>query len=187
MKRFGIVLALVLAGMLLLPAMASASSTDNTYQFHIEVPNVSRDSHGDSVAVTGMGRFTEHQKAMTGGGTFTHTFAGGGSITGTWMATELLEFQPYGCGIVHNFPTPGATTPLPPNACGGAMKARVTLTATVMGRTLTRDGILTMFCIVGPNPPNSHDDPSGEGIHLLVPGITNFNKIVAGMNIYIRE
>ena len=44
----------------------------------------------------------------------------------------------------------------------------------------------TVFCIVGPNPPNSHDDPSGEGVHPDIPGIINFNKIVSGMNIYVR-
>src|ERR671936_828880 len=62
-----------------------------------------------------------------------------------------------------------------------------------MGVVLTPDGsdlqipaTLTVFCIIGPNPPNSHDDPSGEGITLVVPGILNFNKIVSGMNVYIQ-
>jgi hypothetical protein len=59
--------------------------------------------------------------------------------------------------------------------------------ATPTGTNLQVEAILTIFCIVGPNPPNSHDDPSGEGIHLVVPGIVNFNKIVDGMNIFIQQ
>lgn len=47
-------------------------------------------------------------------------------------------------------------------------------------------GILTVFCIIGPNPPNSHDDPSEEGIDLLVPGVAHFNEIVSGMNVYVK-
>src|SRR5437762_6964545 len=71
---------------------------------------------------------------------------------------------------------------LPPNWCGGAIKMRIT--ATPSGTSLNIDAILTIFCIIGPNPPNSHDDPTGEGITLVVPGIVNFNEIVFGMNHY---
>jgi hypothetical protein len=60
---------------------------------------------------------------------------------------------------------------------------RVLLTAG--GATLP--GTLTIFCIIGPNPPNSHDDPSGEGISLVVPGVANFNSIVSGMNVYVLQ
>jgi hypothetical protein len=45
---------------------------------------------------------------------------------------------------------------------------------------------LTVFCIVGPQAHESHDEPSEEGVTLVVPGVANFNEIVAGMNIYIR-
>ncbi len=55
------------------------------------------------------------------------------------------------------------------------------------GTSLAVPGTLTVFCIIGPNPPNNHDDPTGEGIHLVVPGIANFNQIVSGMNVYIRQ
>jgi len=179
MKRFGFVVIVTLAAALFLPATANAATT-TSYQFHLEHPNISADSHGDHVAVTGAGHFTENPNSVTGSGAFTHMFSGGGSVTGTWVANELLEFQSYGCGVVLG-------NPIAPNACGGALKIRVTLTATVGGSTLTREGILTVFCIIGPNPPNSHDDPTGEGIHLLVPGITNFNDIVSGMNVFVKE
>ena len=122
-------------------------------------------------------------KSAAGAGTFTHRTSSGALVAaGAWRATELLEYQSYGCGVVHNFPTPGATTPLPPNWCGGAIKMRIT--ATPSGTSLNIDAILTIFCIIGPNPPNSHDDPTGEGITLVVPGIINFNEIVFGMNHY---
>src|SRR2546430_11823012 len=60
-----------------------------------------------------------------------------------------------------------------------SVKMGVTLTPG--GTSLAVPGILTVFCIIGPDPPNSHDDPTGEGIHLVVPGIANFNEIVFGM------
>lgn len=43
-------------------------------------------------------------------------------------------------------------------------------------------GRLTVFCLIGTNPPNSAD----EGIRLVVPGIINFNKVVSGENVYVR-
>jgi len=183
MRSLTFALVFALAGLLLLPATATAATT-TSYQFHLEHPNVSADSHGDHVAVTGSGTFGENPKSVNGGGHFTHTMAGGVAISGTWTANDLLEFQLYGCGtVVVN----GQPVALPPNFCGGALKMAVTLTATVNGQTLTRDGTLTVFCIIGANPPNSHDDPSGEGITLVVPGITNFNSIVSGMNVFIKQ
>jgi hypothetical protein len=54
------------------------------------------------------------------------------------------------------------------------------------GTTLQLKGVLTVFCIIGPQAPPTHDDPTGEGINLVVPGHANFNQIVSGMNVYIR-
>ena len=185
-KSLALVALLTLTLSLLLPATARADSATHTYRFLLEVPNVSEASNGDRVAITGEGEFSVNPNSATGTGAFTHTTASGALVgAGTWRATELLEYQSYGCGIVHNFPTPGATTPLPPNFCGGAVKLRVV--ATPSGTSLQIAAILTIFCIIGPNPPNSHDDPSGEGIHLVVPGIINFNKIVEGMNVYVQQ
>ena len=185
-KSLALVALLTLALSLLLPATALADSATHTYQFLLEVPNVSEASNGDRVAITGEGEFSVNPNSAEGTGTFTHTTASGTLVgSGTWRATELLEYQSYGCGIVHNFPTPGATTPLPPDFCGGAAKMRVV--ATPNGTSLQIGAILTIFCIIGPNPPNSHDDPTGEGIHLVVPGIINFNKIVQGMNVFIQQ
>ncbi len=180
MKRVSVLVAvLTLAVSMLLPATALADSGTHTYAFLLEVPNVSEAPNGDSVAITGEGEFSVHPNAIIEGmGHFTHMNAGGTVLaTGMWRATGLLDYQSYGCGVVHNFPRPGVTTDLPDNFCGGMVKMRV----------VQIDAILTIFCIIGPNPPNSHDDPSGEGIHLVVPGIINFNKIVEGMNVYVQQ
>jgi hypothetical protein len=53
--------------------------------------------------------------------------------SGTWEATELLEYQSYGCGEVFG-------DPLPDNFCGGVVKMRVTLMPT--GTSLHLPGIL---------------------------------------------
>lgn len=183
MKRFLVLvafLALTLAA--LTPGTALAASDSHTYQLHLEEPNVSEAANGDRVSITGMGVFGVHPKSVAAHGEFTHTNASHAVLaSGTWMATELLEYQSYGCGVVLG-------TPIPPDFCGGALKMRVLMTVTSPGplHGFQSEGILTVFCIIGPNPPNSHADPSGEGIHLVVPGIANFNKIIEGMNVFIQ-
>jgi len=170
-KRLVPIGVVVLALSLLAPAPALAHSGTQTYFFAMEAPNTAQAENGDSVAVTGEGTFSVHPKSVDAAGSFTHTFAAGGSISGTWVANELLEYQSYGCGVVFG-------TPLPPDFCGGAVKMSVTLTV----GTRQADGILTIFCLIGPNPPNSAD----EGVTLVVPGIINFNKVVSGDNFYQR-
>src|SRR5438105_3463636 len=152
------------------PPIVIASSEAQTYQLHLEVPNIAEAPNGDRVAVTGSGMFSIHPKTVTATGTFTHTDSAGNLVgSGSWTALELLTFQPYGCGVV-TFPDPDVM--LPPNVCGGRLMLRVRLSSTA-GQL---EGILTVFCIIGPNPPNSHDDPSEEGVHLNVVGVINFNK-----------
>jgi hypothetical protein len=181
-RRLAFVSALMLALFVLAPAgaVADPNNAAGTWELHLEVPNVSEAPNGDRVSVTGSGIFSIHPKSVTASGTFTHTDAEGNVVgAGAWTADELLSFEFYGCGVIESL---GAT--LPPNFCGGALKLDVTLTPT--GTTLALDGKLTIFCIVGPQAPSSHDEPSGEGITLVVPGVANFNEIVSGMNIYIQ-
>src|SRR5437762_13996325 len=131
---------------------AFASSQTQTYALHMEVPQVSQAANGDVVSITGEGLFSIHPKTVSANGNFTHSDSQGNVLgSGTWGATQLLSFQPYGCGVVLGFP-------VPPN----------------------------LFCIIGPNPPNSHDDESGEGARLDIIGVNNFNKIVSGGNVYIK-
>ena len=69
----------------------------------------------------------------------------------------------------------------------GALKLRVTLTPT--GSSVTLPGTITIFCVIGPKAPTPHDNPTQtgeEGITAVVPSVANFNKIVSGMNLYVR-
>ena len=171
---------LALAMSALIPALVQAQSQSAMYELHLEVPNISEAPSGDRVAVTGSGMFSVHPKSVTATGTFTHTDSAGNLVgSGTWTAIELLAFQPYGCGVV-TYPDPDVI--LPPNVCGGKLKLRVQL-STAVGPL---EAILTVFCIIGPKAPASHDDPSGEGVHLNAIGVINFNKILSGMNVYIK-
>ena len=173
MKRFlGFAVSLSVALVTLAPVPAAADSGSATYMLVMEVPNVAVAPNGDRVAVLGSGEFSVHPKFVTASGTFTHTdSAGTVRGAGTWTATDLLEFVSYGCGVVFG-------TPLPSNFCGGMLKLRILLTTSIG----SFDGILTVFCVVGPNPPNAVE----EGVTLDVPGIINFNHSGGGGNIYIR-
>jgi hypothetical protein len=184
MKRRSLLLALAatLIGLLPGPAAADPNNASGTWELHLEVPNVAQASNGDTLALMGMGVFSIHPKTVTASGTFTHNVAGGGTFTGTWTATDLLSFEFYGCGSV---PSIGVT--LPPNLCGGALKMRVEFMPA--GSSLALPGIITVFCVIGPQAPPTHDNPTEpgeEGAIAVVPGIANFNKIVSGMNVYIQ-
>jgi hypothetical protein len=157
---------------------AFASSQSRTYELHMEVPQVSRAANGDMVSITGDGVFSVHPKTVGANGTFTRSDSQGNLLgSGTWVATQLLSFQPYGCGVVLGFP-------IPSNLCGGKLILRVLLTDSTSGQQF--EGVLWVYCIIGPNPPNSHDDPSGEGARLDIIGLNNFNKIVSGGNVYVK-
>jgi hypothetical protein len=180
----GIALMLAAALLALVPGRATAdpNNASGTWELHLEVPNVAMASNGDTLALTGMGVFSTHPKTVTASGGFTYNVAGGGTFTGTWTATDLLSFEFYGCGVI---PSIGAT--LPPNFCGGALRMRVVFTPA--GTSLTIPGIITVFCVIGPQAPPPHDNPTEpgeEGATAVVPGIANFNKIVSGMNVYIQ-
>jgi len=127
MKRRSALLVFATAAALLAVAPGRAAADPNnasgTWELHVEVPNVAMASNGDTLAITGMGVFSTHPKAVTASGAFTHDVAGGGTATGTWTATDLLSFQFYGCGVV---PSIGVT--VPPTSCGGALKMRVVFT-----------------------------------------------------------
>lgn len=156
--------------------LAFASSQTQAYELHLEVPQVSQAANGDVVSITGEGVFSIHPKTVSANGTFAHSDSQGNVLgSGTWVATHLLSFQPYGCGVVLGFP-------IPPNLCGGKLMLRVLLTS----GSDQFDGVLWVFCIIGPNPPNNHDDFDGEGARLNIVGVNNFNKIISGGNVYIR-
>lgn len=162
-----------------LDSVAAQSATE-VYSLVMPPTNFGKAPNGDRVGVVGSGTFQVNPKAVTASGTFTHTDSAGTVLgSGTWEATELISFQPYGCGVI-TFPDPDII--LPPDFCGGALKLLVLLT-TPIG---VFDGVLTVFCIIGPNPPTPHSTPPGEGVTLDIPGVINFTHTDGGANVFIR-
>jgi hypothetical protein len=196
-RRFAVAVGLAAAfAALVVPAAVGHgdNGTGNvavTYGVTMNMPNGASAPSGDRVRVQctfglgGCGTFTTKDKAVAMSGTFVHTDSGGTVVAaGTWVATELISFDAYGCGLV-DFDGPGGAPPvvIPPFICGGALKVRVLLTA----GSQELDGILTVFCIVGENPPNSHDELSEEGITLNIPGVVNFNHVdFVGTNNFVQ-
>ena len=173
MKRgLGIVMAAVCLGLgasTLWQQPVFASNETATYQLHMEAPQIAQAANGDIVSITGSGVFSVNPNTVSATGTFTSQSSG----SGTWVATQLLDFQPYGCGIIFG-------TPIPPNLCGGKLMLRIVLTDLTSGQQF--DGVLWVFCVIGPNPPNS----AHEGALLDIVGVNNFNKIVSGDNVYVK-
>jgi len=147
---------------------AFASSQTQTYQLHMEQPQVAQAANGEMVSITGTGVFSVNPKTVSATGTFTSQSSG----SGTWVATQLLAFQPYGCGILFGMP-------IPPNLCGGKLILRLVLTDSSSGQQF--NGVLWVFCVIG-NPPTS----AGEGARLDIIGVNNFNKIVSGGNVFVK-
>src|SRR5207248_5961626 len=147
---------------------AFASSATETYQLHMEAPQVAQAANGEMVSITGSGAYSVNPKTVSATGTFTSPSSG----NGTWVATQLLDFQPYGCGIIFG-------TPIPPNLCGGKLILRVVLTDSTSGQQFA--GILWVFCLIG-TPPSSAE----EGARLDIIGVNNFNRIISGGNVYVK-
>jgi hypothetical protein len=178
MRRLILLVLGLLVALVLVPTTAVADSTTHTYLLVMDVPNIGVAANGDRVAITGEGEFSVNPKSVEAEGSFTHT-TGTGTVlgSGTWEATDLIEYQSYGCGEVLG-------DPLPDNFCGGVVKMRVMLMPAGSNQSLP--GILTVICVIGPNPPNMINGPRSEGITLDVPGINNFNHSAGGENIYIQ-
>ena len=177
MRRLMLVVLGLAAALVLMPTAAVADSATRTYMLEMEGPNFGTAPNGDVVTITGHADFSVNPKSAEGDGAFTHTSSSGAVLVqGTWMATELLDYQSYGCGIVFDIP-------LPPDFCGGKVKLRVMLT-TPLGQL---PATVTVICIIGPNPPNSaFGDKRSEGAMLDVPGVINFNHTAGGDNVIIQ-
>lgn len=57
-----------------------------------------------------------------------------------------------------------------------------TFAVTGAGTFGSLSGQLTTYCLIGAAPASA-----SEGIRLVVPGVINFNKVVGGENVYIKE
>jgi hypothetical protein len=174
MKRRFTLLFLVAAALAILwPAASSATPPNNqssSYRFVMELPNTSADAAGDTLSVIGDGTFGVHPKSASGSGVYTFTGADGTTFSGTWTVNGLVDFQPYGCGMVMGMP-------LPPDICGGRLVLDITAT-TPFG---LRSAQLTIFCVIGSPPPSIE-----EGISAVVPSVGDFNRQIEGMNHYMK-
>ena len=178
MRRLILLALAVAAAVALLPTVAVADSATHSYLLVMDEPNLGVAANGDQIAITGEGEFSVNPDSIAAAGHFTHTDSSGNVMaTGTWTATGLIEYQSYGCGEVF-----GMT--IDPNACGGALKMRVTLTPD--GTNLQLPGIMTVLCVIGTHAPQSILGPRTEGVTLDVPGIVNFNHSTGGENVYIQ-
>jgi hypothetical protein len=178
MRRLVLFVLGLTAALVLVPTTAVADSATHSYVLMMEEPNLGVAPNGDQIAISGEAEFSVNPKAVKGGGSFTHKNAAGAvQATGTWTATGLLDYQSYGCGVVFG-------TEIPPNFCGGKVSMRVTL-KTPVGEL---PGILTVICVIGPNPPNSiiSNGDRSEGATLDVPGIVNFNHSAGGDNVIVQ-
>ena len=177
MRRLILLVLGLAAALVLVPSAAIADSATHTYMLEMEGPNFGSAPNGDMITITGHADFSVNPKSAEGSGTFTHKTSTGTVVgSGTWTATELLDYQSYGCGIVFDIT-------LPPNFCGGKVKLRVMLT-TPLGQL---PATMTVICIIGPNPPNSaFGDKRSEGAMLDVPGVINFNHTAGGDNVIIQ-
>jgi hypothetical protein len=180
MKRLIVLVLVAVAALASGPAAQSAQSSD-TFLLIAEHENIGTAANGDSVEVTvdEGSWFDASPKAVSATGAFTHLDPDGNVlVAGTWTATSLISFNFYGCRFI-----PALDADLgDDDLCGGAVKIAVTL-ETPLGQV---PATLTVFCIVGPSAPASHNTPDGEGVTLSVPGIINFNHTGGGENIYVR-
>lgn len=181
-KLLAPVASVVLAWSVLLPSGAAAASGSATFTYLAGTgilcglgpsacPDVARADNGDTIAITGIGSISVHPKSASGGGTFTHTFTGG-SVSGTWTATQLLSFVDYGSG------TDGFGPPL---HAGNALIA-VNL---IVGGTVVHTGILEVTCRL-PGAGGPSEMGKEEGVRLNVQDAINFNQKVSGFTVFIQ-
>ena len=176
MRRLMLFVLGLTAALVLVPTTAVADSANHSYTLVMEHPNFGLAPNGDRIAIEGGVDFSVNPKSAEGGGSFTHRNAGGTVLaTGRWEANGLLDYQSYGCGVVF-----GQT--IPDNLCGGKVKVSVTL-FTQLGDL---PGTLTVFCVIGPNPPDAIFATHGEGATLSVPGVINFNTADGGDNTIVQ-
>ncbi|HEV2118676.1 MAG TPA: hypothetical protein VGS11_01005 [Candidatus Bathyarchaeia archaeon] len=142
-------------------------------------PDVSKAANGDTISLAGQGTISTGDDEggagdATGHGTFIHMKADGSVLAqGTWKATRLLSFTPYGSGSVQG---------LPANFQGGLAKIGITLRANLGDRTTVLHGILAVDCVLG-HPPSTDK----EGVTLTVPNLITFDTKVSGFTLFIAD
>ena len=173
-----VMLALVPAGLSAGSLSADSDSATYDYLFGTGIlcdldptacPAITMAANGDTIEMAGEGTLSIHSKSVSGEGDFTHNFAAGGSVSGTWTAKQLLSFNGYGCG----------GEGLPDDWCGGQAVIRVEL---FVEGTHVADGTLQVDCLIAEFPAGAD-----EGIRLAVQGGPNFNKEISGFTLFILQ
>jgi hypothetical protein len=174
-RRFAVLFGVAAVLAIIWPASSGATAPNNESNSYVflmeEEPNIAQDAAGDTLAVTGEGMFSVHPKSAHGGGSFVFTGADGNSFSGSWIVNGLVDFQPYGCGVIMG-------DPIPDFLCGG----RVTLDVTARTPFGSQPSLLTIYCEIG-YPPLSTE----EGITAVVPSVGSFSRQTGGMNVYIKQ
>ena len=137
-------------------------------------PAVAKASNGDTIEIMSdaNGILSKPGEAV-GTGTFTHNFAAGGSVSGTWEATGLQSFKPFGPNVNAGFPQ---------EFQAGEAQIRVELTA---ADGTVFPGTLSIGCLLG--PPRSYPRGAFEGVRLNIDGVINFDMDHLGATIFIRQ
>ena len=201
MRRARFIIPAILALVAIFAAVTTAFFTDDAsanngvkYEFHIgdtffgptcpppgsgapACPAVAGAEGGDTIEITGRGTIGRPGH-VTGMGTFVHNIVDSSSpgfpmVSGTWRATELLSFKPYGRN---------ANGPFPKEFRAGEARIRVEL---FVGSSWVGDATLTIGCILG--PPRSYPRGAFEGVRLNVDGGPNFDMNELGATIFIKQ
>ncbi len=147
-------------------------------------PNIAMAENGDTIEVSGAGTITLHPKSATGGGSLVHRAPDGTIVgTGTWEATKLLSYKSFGPVTPEQIAELASLgIELPEGSEGGRalIAVRVIPDDPSLGEF---EGTLTVVCHLGDKIPASAE----EGVKLNVHDVLNFNKIVSGAMLFIRD
>lgn len=152
--------------------------------------SVARAANGDTVTISGEGSFALQPKSISGDGgaiaeaigelprTFTHRDAQGNVLVeGTWEPTALLAYDSFGAVTPEQEAELGG---FPPGSEGGKVMFKAAL---LVGGVRAHDAIITIYCQLGVPRKNVVESTlvQVQGTNL------NFNEVVSGDNIFIRE
>ncbi len=160
MKRWTMVILVIVAAALLAPASSAPTTSRGTYLVFVD-DNVAATSSGDTVEVAlEDGIFNGATREASGEGAWTSDALG----SGTFTLERLVAFQFYGCGFMGD-----------PTLCGGRAVFAVHLSGSA-----ELDGLLEVNCQIGSPPPGT-----SEGTKLNVGSGFNFHRHVSGENVFV--
>ena len=136
-------------------------------------PDVTSASNGATITIKARGNFDAASHKASGGGTF-QVKAPSGKLTssGTFTATGLKSFHPYGCD----------TSGFPKNYCGGLAVFRAHVVEHVAsGRTKQLNTVFAIDCKIGHQPKAAM-----EVITFDLPGL-DFDTPVSGDNVFVKH